>query len=101
MVCKEGHYYSLFVGLRYSFASDLLVHEIQSEAEIPLNSSLQSGLLTLTGSFAGLDSLECVLMIVVKNTQRKKIQENSLYTKCQQKKQGQNSYLKKINHEKL
>ena len=70
MVCKEGRYYSLFVGLRYSFASDLLVHEIQSEAEIPLNSSLQSGL--LTGSFAGLDSRECVLQIVKKHTEKKK-----------------------------
>lgn len=68
MVCKEGRYYSLF-GRRYS--SDLLViHEIQNEAEIPLNSSLQSGL--LTGSFAGLDSRECVLQIVKKHTEKKK-----------------------------
>ena len=75
MVCKEGRYYSLF-GRRYS--SDLLViHEIQNEAEIPLNSSLQSGL--LTGSFAGLDSRECVLQIVKKHTEKRKIQENSLY----------------------
>ena len=75
MVCKEGRYYSLF-GRRYS--SDLLlIHEIQNEAEIPLNSSLQSGL--LTGSFAGLDSRECVLQIVKKHTEKKKKSRKIVY----------------------
>ena len=55
MVCRANQ--CLF----FDFASDPLNLILQSEAEIPLNSSLQSGCLS-TGSFAGLDSRECALI---------------------------------------